>query len=537
MLFTISFLSIAFFSSLNYNTIQYRIVNEGVFKMTEKVYKQRWWTLAVMIIGLLIIGFDTTILTVALPTLASELEANTTELQWIMNIYVLFLASFLLAAGSFGDKYGRKKVLFIGLILFGITSIMAGFSQSVEMLMVARAFMGVAAAIMLPLTISILPTVFPAEERSQAISLWAAGMGVGLMIGPLLGGFLLNHFSWGSIFFINIPIILITIIGVIFFVPESKDMNASKLDWGGITLSSIGLMAIVYGLTEGPEQGWLSLEMILPTSIGLIVLIVFVIHQQKIKYPLLNLSIFHNARFTWGTIVGSILMFVLSGLLFFITQYMNFFFDATPLESGIKLMPLLGAYVIGAILSDIFVKRIGTKWMIVIGLFVMGVGLYFLSVLKADVTYGLFAMSLIIQGIGMGWILAPSMDAVMESLPQAELGVGAAVNNTIRQVGSTIGIAVLGSAISYWYTKGLTDKLAKFPDEVSGVASQSVGAAKLIALKLESPLKEQLSLNAGNAFLDGVNIALLISIALIIIAIIITILFLPSYSNDTFKEK
>src|SRR5690625_4161 len=505
--------------------------------MNEKLYKQRWWTLGVLIVGLLIVGFDTTILTVALPTLANDLDANTTELQWIMNIYVLFLAAFLLAAGSFGDKYGRKKVLFIGLILFGLTSIMAGFSKNAEMLMVARAFMGIAAAIMLPLTISILPTVFPPEERGKAISLWAAGMGVGLMVGPLLGGFLLDHFAWGSIFFINLPIILITIVGAMFFVPETKDPTAPKINWGGIILSSVGLMALVYGLTEGPEHGWLRIRMIIPTTIGLAVLVIFVVHQQKTKYPLLNLDIFRNARFTWGTVVGSILMFVLSGLLFFITQYMNFFYDATPLESGIKLMPLLGAYVVGAVLSDIIVRKIGTKWVIVIGLLVMGAGLYLLSVLTADSTYGQFAFSLTIQGLGMGWILAPSMDAVMESLPQAELGVGAAVNNTIRQVGSTIGIAVIGSIISYLYKQRMTNKLSSFSDDLLHHASQSIGAAKHIALKLETPLSEQLSLNAGDAFLDGVQAALLISIALIIIAMIVTILFLPSYVNDDLNEK
>lgn len=503
--------------------------------MDNKRYKNRWWTLGVMIVGLLVIGFDTTILTVALPTLSSELDASTTALQWIMNIYVLFLAAFLLAAGSFGDKYGRKKVLFIGLILFGVTSIMAGFAASSAMLIVARALMGIAAAIMMPLTISILPTVFPAEERGKAISLWAAGMGVGLMIGPLIGGFLLEHFAWGSIFFINLPIIVVTIVGVIFFVPESKDPHAAKTDWVGILLSSIGLMALIYGLTEGPEHGWLSMETLFPVVFGLVILIGFVLHQHRAKTPMLDLKLFRNARFTWATVVGATLMFVLAGLLFFITQYMDFFFNATPLESGIKLMPLLGAYVVGAIVSDVLVKKIGTKWIIVIGLFILGFGLYFLSILTAGSTYGELAVSFILQGLGMGLILAPSMDAVMESLPLRDLGVGAAVNNTLRQVGSTIGIAVIGSIISYQYEEQMAEKLADMPADVLQLASQSIGAAKKIALKLETPLREQLLLKAGNAFLDGVQMALLVSIVCLGLAIVVAILFLPSFAKT--KQK
>lgn len=499
--------------------------------MTKKLYKKRWWALGVLIISLLIVGLDTTILTVALPILSDELNASITELQWIMNIYVLFLAAFLLPAGSFGDKCGRKKVLFIGLILFGVTSIMAGFSQSVELLMVARALMGIAAAIMLPLTISILPAVFPPEERRKAVSLWAAGMGVGLMIGPLLGGFLLEHFVWGWIFFINIPIIFIAIIGVFYFVPESKDGDAPKTDWIGILVSSIGLMALVYGLTEGPEHGWLNSMTTFPVIIGIILVVIFVLYEKRLKNPLLDLKIFENPRFTWGTIVGTILMFILSGLLFFITQYMNFFFDATPLESGIKLMPLLGAYVVGAMLSDLLVGRLGTKWVIVAGLFVMGIGLFLLATLTTDITYGKFANSLIVQGVGMGLILAPSMDAVMESLPQAELGLGSGVNNAIRQVGSTVGIAVLGSVISFSYENGVANYLPDFPDEILNAVSQSIGAAKHIALKLETPLQEQLSLYAGNAFHDGVQMALFISIWLIIAGIIVTIIFFPSNFN------
>ncbi|MFT9816081.1 MFS transporter [Lysinibacillus sp. NPDC056185] len=498
----------------------------------KNVYKRRWWALSVLIIGLLVIGFDTTILTVALPVFVKELDASTTDLQWIMNIYILFLAAFLLSAGSIGDKYGRKKVLLIGLILFGITSIMAGMSDSTEMLIVARALMGIAAAIMLPLTMSIVPTIFPNNERGKAISIWAAGMGVGLLIGPLVGGFLLEHYAWESIFFVNLPIIAVTLVGVIFLVPESKDTASPKLDWSGMILSGLGLMLIVYGITEGPEKGWLSWETLLSIIIGLILLIFFVMYQRTIKHPMLDLSLFKNKRFTWATVAGCVVMFVLSGLLFFVTQYMVFFFNLTPLETGVRLMPFIGAYVVGTLISNGITSKIGTKWIIVAGLFVTAVGLYIMSMLNGDSTYSNLVVSFIVIGFGMGLMLAPAMDAVMESMPLQEVGIGSAVNNALRQVGGTLGIALMGSVITYNYERDLANSLNQMPNSLLKHAQQSIGAAKQIALKLEMPMKEQLLTHAGNAFLDGMKIALIIGIIVTIVGIITTILFLPS-----FKEK
>jgi|SRR5690625_753158 len=505
--------------------------------MNNQVYKRRWWTLSVLVIGLLVIGFDTTILTVALPVLTKELGASTTDLQWIMNIYILFLAAFLLSAGSMGDKYGRKKLLLIGLILFGLTSVMAGMSNSTEMLITARGLMGIAAAIMLPLTMSIVPTIFPTNERAKAISIWAAGMGVGLLIGPLIGGFLLENYRWESIFFVNLPIIIVTFIGVILLVPESKDNNASKLDWLGMILSGFGLMLIVYGITEGSEKGWFNLEILVTLTIGVCLLILFITYERKTNHPMLNITIFKNRRFTWSTVVGCVVMFVLSGLLFFITQYMEFFFNLTPLETGVKLMPLIGAYVVGAVLSDEIANKIGTKWIIILGLFILTIGLYLMSILNSDSTYSHLVVCFVVQGFGMGLILAPAMDAVMESLSLEEVGIGSAVNNALRQVGGTLGIALLGSVISYNYEQTLAHSLKQVPDSFLNLAQQSIGAAKQIAEKLEVPMKEQLLLKAGEAFLEGMHIALIISIGFVCAAILVTILFLPSFSNNKSPQK
>lgn len=496
-----------------------------------KKAKNRWWALTVLVISLLVIGFDTTILTVALPVLTVELNASTTDLQWIMNIYILFLAACLLSAGTIGDKYGRKKILLIGLVLFGLTSMMAAMSNSTEMLIVARGLMGVAGAIILPLTMSIVPTIFPAHERAKAISIWAAGMGVGLLIGPLIGGLLLEYYTWKSIFLINIPIILLTIIGVFLFIHESKDVKASKLDIVGMILSGVGLMLVVYSITEGPEEGWLSIKTFVPMMMGLLLLIVFILYQKRSKHPMLDLALFKNKRFTWATIAGVVVMFVLSGLLFFITQYMEFFFHYTPLKTGVRLMPLIGTYVIGALASNVITKRVGTKWIISIGLFVFGMGLYLMSTMQIDSTYGDLVISFIVQGFGMGLMLAPAMDAVMESLPRADVGIGSAINNALRQVGGTLGVAIMGSAISYYYEGEVESRLANAQPKMVETIQQSIGAAKQIAFKLEMPMKEHVLLHAGEAFLGGMKIALMIAVILVALGIITTLLFLPSFNK------
>lgn len=497
-----------------------------------KGYPHKWWVLAVLVFSLLVIGFDTTILTVALPVLTDELGASTTELQWIVNMYVLLLAAFILAAGSLGDRFGRKKVLLIGLVVFGIASVIAGFSTTTEILIISRGLMGMGAAIMMPLTISILPTVFPPDEQGKAISIWSAGMGVGLLIGPLIGGYILEHFNWGAIFFINIPMIIIAMTGVTVLVPESKDSRTRKIDWLGMVLSSAGLILIVYALTEAPEKGWDSMTILITLITGVTVLFLFVLWQWKATDPMLDLGLLQNARFTWATVAGVVMMFIMAGILFFITQYLAFFYDATPFESGVKLMPLIGAYTVGAIGSNGLVKIMSRKWAIVTGLMVLGIGMYLFTLLTADNTYGDMVYSFVVQGAGMGLMLAPAMDAVMESLHLDEVGIGSAVNNALRQVGTTLGIAIMGSVISYVYADGVQDSARKMmpeaPADMVDKIADSIGAAKHMALTLENPLQKQVLLEAGNAFLDGVHTAMWVGIGGVLLAMVTTILFFPS---------
>src|SRR5699024_3578932 len=500
-----------------------------------QAHRRKWWVLAVLVFGLLVIGFDTTILTVALPVLTDELGASTTELQWIVNMYILLLAAFILVAGSFGDRFGRKKVLLIGLVVFGVASVVAGYSTSTEMLIFARGMMGVGAAIMMPLTISILPTVFPPDERGKAISIWSAGMGIGLLIGPLLGGYVLVHFDWGAIFLINIPLIMITIVGVVYFVPESHDSRARKMDWLGMVLSSSGLIFIVYALTEAPEKGWGSPQIIAALSGGVIVLIAFILWQWKNPFAMLDLDLFRNARFTWATVAGTVMMFILAGILFFITQYLAFFYDATPFESGVKLMPLVEAYTIGALGSNVLTKKAGEIWTIITGFVVLGIGMYMFTLLTVESEYVDLVYCFVIQGLGMGLMLAPAMDAVMGSLHLDEVGIGSAVNNILRQVGSTLGIALMGSIISYVYADGIHDRASAFtpqpPKEMVDTLADSIGAAKHMALMLEKPMQKQVLLEAGNAFLDGVHAAVWFGVGGIILAIVTTVLFFPKHAD------
>lgn len=489
--------------------------------------KRRWWILGVLTFSFLIIGFDATILSVALPVLAADLQASTTDLQWITNAYLLVLAALLLPAGSFGDRYGRKKLLLLGLVIFGITSAMAGYASDLNVLIAARALMGIGAAIITPLTLSILPTVFPVEERGKAIGIWAAGAGIGLLIGPLLGGWLLEHYVWGSVFLINLPLIALVIVAALFLVPESKAPDSPRMDWLGMILSGLGFSLLIYGLIEGARKSWTDAEIIGTLAGGGVLLILFVLWQLKTKHPLLHMDLFKSRDFTWGTVAGCFVMFSLSGLLFFVTQYIQFVLGNSPLDTGIKLMPLIGAYVVGAIFSDVLATRLGRKWIVSGGLFILAIGFYLLSIVDVNSAYLFVTLCLIIQGLGMSLAMAPAMDAVMGSLPLAQAGVGSAVNNTLRQVCSTLGIAVLGSALSTGYSRSMRG-VEGLPAEINEIASLSIGTARQVALQIESPIREQLVMKADQAFIDGMSAALLFGAAMLIVGTIITVIFLPS---------
>ncbi|MGG4343458.1 MFS transporter [Paenibacillus lautus] len=500
-------------------------------------HKYRWWTLACLVLSLLIISFDVTVLNVALPTLSKELDAGTNELQWIMDSYLLVFSVLLLPAGSLGDRFGRKKMLFIGLIIFAITSLVAGFARTTDVLIVARAFMGVGGAIIMPLTFSILPTVFTPQEARKASAIWSASSGVGLLVGPLLGGFLIEKFSWGSIFFINVPIIAVVLIAGYFLIPESKNEKAHRIDWLSMLLSCIGLGSLVYGIIESSRLGWGSLQVILTLCAGTLFIALFIVRQKFAKEPMVNLSLFKHPLFTWATLAVCVIMFVLNGLLFFLTQYLQFTLDSNAYETGLRLIPFMAGMIVASLFSVRVASKLGTKWAIATGLLIMGIGLFLLSTIDVQDSYGFVAIYLVIQGVGFGLALSPCMSAVMESLPRTEVGIGSAVNNTLRQVSSALGVAVLGTLISIKYQNGINKVISDVPSQYVDYITNSIGTATKAAYTMDESIRSSILARINVAYIDGMDYTLKISSALLILCAVLIVVVLPKPLGVKSKEK
>ncbi|WP_274365002.1 MFS transporter [Paenibacillus thermotolerans] len=504
---------------------------------TQAAYKFRWWALACLVLSLLVIGFDMTILNVALPTMSKELNAGTGDLQWVMDAYLLVFATLLIPAGSLGDRYGRKKLLLLGLLLFGITSIAAGFATNIETVIVARACMGIGGAILMPLTFSILPTIFPPEEQGKASAIWAASSSFGLLIGPFLGGLLIEHFSWGSVFFINVPIVFTVLVAGIYFIPESKNPNAPRIDWLGMILSTSGFTLLIYGIIEAPQAGWFHSESIVCMIGGFIALTAFIVWQKMARAPMVDLQLFRIRSFTWATIALCFIMFVLNGFLFFVTQYLQFTLNNSAYETGIKLIPFMAGMVVSSLLCNRLSTVLGNKLVLVAGINILAAGLLIFSFVRPETGYHFTAVCLTIQGIGVGFSMAPAMTAVMSSLPIAQVGVGAGVNNALRQVSGTLGVAILGSIVSSTYSDRLLATI-ELHEKYADTVTKSIGTAFNIITSFSESDRAALVRNINAAFIDGMNLALTISAGIMFLGAVLIFALLPNQlkANETRKN-
>ena len=494
----------------------------------DRVYRRRWWTLGVMCLSLLVIGLDNTILNVALPTLVRDLHASTSQLQWIVDAYALVFASLLLTAGSLGDRYGRRRVLAAGMVVFGIGSVLSAFAQTPGNLIAFRALMGAGAALIMPSTLSIVSNVFPAEERGRAIGIWAGFSGIGIAIGPVIGGWLLEHFWWGSVFFINVPVIALAVLAGLFLVPESRDPAATPLDPVGAVLSTAGLTALTYGLIEAPSHGWTNGTILTSFAAAVVLLGAFVLAELRVRHPMMDVRLFENGRFTAASIGTALVFFSLFGALFFLTQYLQFVLGYGTLEVGVRLIPVAGALIVGAPLSARLVERIGTKAVVTGGLTLVGGGLLLLATASTASGYGLVASSLVVLGLGMGMTMAPATEAIMGALPRARAGVGSAVSTTVRQVGGVLGVAVLGSLLSSVYGTRMTDTLHGLPSTIVSAASDSVGAAVGIGARIGGAPGRALVDTAHSSFIHGMDVTLVVAAGVALIGALVALLFLPA---------
>jgi EmrB/QacA subfamily drug resistance transporter len=416
---------------------------------TPRDYERRWWTLGVLCISLVMIVMANASLNVALPTLAEDLHTGASGLQWIVDAYSLVFAGLLLTAGALGDRYGRRLALNCGLVIFGGASLVAALSSSADAVIGARAVMGVGAAFVMPATLSILAHVFPPKERPRAIAIWAGFAGVGIAMGGVVSGALLEQFWWGSIFLINVVVSALAMVVGFFLIPRSREKIHAPLDPLGAVLSIAGLAALVYGIIEAPDQGWGSARTLATFAIAGVILAGFVVWELRAKEPMLDLGYFRNSRFTAATTAITLVFFAMFGSYFLFTQYLQFVHGYDPLSAGLRVLPWALAYLLSATQSAKLVERFGQRLVVSSGLTIAGLGIVVLAVTSGVTTsYWWFALAVVIQALGMGITTAPSTGAIMRSLPLRKAGVGSAVNDTSRELGGALGVAVLGSLVS-----------------------------------------------------------------------------------------
>jgi EmrB/QacA subfamily drug resistance transporter len=446
--------------------------------------RRRWLVLAVLCASVLVVVLDGTIVNVALPTLATELGASTSELQWIVDAYVLVFAGLLMAAGSLGDRIGRKHVLIAGLTLFAGFSALGATAGSPGALIAWRAAMGVGAALMFPATLAILVNVFTvAKERAVAIAVWAATAGIAVALGPVTGGWLLEHFWWGSVLMINVPVVAVAVVAIAVLVPNSRDATIERFDPLGTLLSIGAIGTIVWAVIEGPTHGWTSPTSLVAFGTGAALLAAFVAWQRHTDHPMLDVSVFANRRFTAGSVAVTFAFFALMGFVFLVTQYFQFVRGYGTLEAGIRTVPFAIFTASTAPLSAKLAERVGTKAVVTAGLVSMAGGFAISAVTGVATSYWVIVVAMLFLGGGLGLVQAPATEAIMGSLPPAKAGVGSAVNDTARELGSTLGVAIVGSVFSSIYAGRLGTALAGsgVPGDAVEIAKESVGAAEVVA--------------------------------------------------------
>jgi EmrB/QacA subfamily drug resistance transporter len=488
-------------------------------------HPRRWWILGALSLSLMVIGLDLTVLSVALPVLVTDLKATTTQLQWIMDSYILVLAALLLPAGSLGDRIGRKRVLIAGLGLFLAGSLLCAYAWSAGSLIGFRAFMGLGGAIVMPLTLSVLPAIFSEQERPKAIAVWSVASGVSVALGPIVGGWLLGHYFWGSIFLFNVPFIVAALVAVVWLVPESRDPQPRQADPAGALLAAGGLTSLVYAIIEQPTRGW-DFVTLATLAAGIALLAAFAAWEARSRHPVLNVRLFASPRFAWAVVGFGLVGLVLTGAMFLFTQYLQDVEGHRPFDAGLRMIPIVVGMLVGAQAVSRLLPRIGTKAAMSAGFTLLAAGLALFGTASVHTGYGFVALCLTLMGAGLGTAMTPGLDAIMSAMPQGEFGAGSAVASTFRQVGAAIGVALLGDIYLNRYVAKL-HLPPGLPAPVVHIARQSVGAANAVAAKLPAPLAGQVRGQAHAAFMTGLDWALLLAAGVALLAAGLVAAFLP----------
>ena len=493
--------------------------------------KSRWWALAALSLSLLVVALDSYVLNTALPTLSARLGASTSQLQWITDAYTLAMAAVLLPAGQLGDRLGRRTVLLAGLALFGVSSVITSQVHTVGELIGMRAVMGAGAAVILPLSISVLPGLFPGDaERRRAVAVTAICTMLGMPAGPLLAGWMLTHFAWGSVFLINGPVAALSLAGVALLVPKSaadREPGAGRLDWAGALLSAAGLVAVIYGIISEPAHGW-DPSVLTALAGGAALLAAFTARQLREASPLVDLRLFASRGFTWGSVAFALVSFAMTGLLFVLTPYLQIVQDADAQVTGLRLLPMIGAMLVSAAVIEKSSARLGPRVVIAAGMLVSAAGLTALLWAPAGGGYGVPALALAVFGAGLGLSLPVSADVVLAVLPAARAGAGNALNRALQRIAVCLAPAILGSILNGAYRA----RLAGLPPGISAAATASVAAAHAVARRLPAGVGHRIVSTANHAYLHGLVEVALISAVVLAVGALLVLRFLPGRAPE-----
>ncbi|MFI9273537.1 MFS transporter [Kitasatospora sp. NPDC052896] len=499
-----------------------------------RVHRRRWPILGVLVLSLLVVVLDSSILNVALKTIADPVKglgASETDLEWATNAYTLAFAGLLFTWGVLGDRIGRKKLLLLGMTVFGLASLASAYSQSPGELIGARILMGVGGAAVMPTTLAIISNVFEPKERAKAIGIWSGAVGIAIAIGPITGGVLLEHFWWGSVFLVNIPIVLLALALMVVLVPDSKNPSPGRFDPVGVPLSIAGITAFVYGIIRAGDIGWLKPEALGIIAAGVVLLVLFILWERRTDHPALNVKLFRHRSFSAAVAVVGMVFFALMGLTFFLSFYMQAVRGFSPLKCGVLLIPLAAAQLIFSSRSAGLVKRFGHKAVTATGMALVTLALGSYAFVGTDSPIWHLEIALFAMGMGMANVMPPATAAVMASVPREKAGEGSAISNTVRQVGGALGVAVLGSILTSAYRSRMTPVLDSVPQLHSSPGtvkdlSGSITATQAFIEKV-GPRADALAAPANDSFVHAMHLAVGGSVTVGALGVLIALLWLP----------
>ncbi|HEY0521174.1 MAG TPA: DHA2 family efflux MFS transporter permease subunit [Ilumatobacteraceae bacterium] len=492
------------------------------------VFARRWVILGVLCTSLMIIVIGNTSLNVAMPRMSEALGLTNSQQQWVVDAYSLIFAGMLFTAGTLGDRFGRKGFMQAGIVVFGAASAYATFvASSAAEVIAARAFMGIGGALVMPATLSILVNSFPAHERAKAIGIWSGIAGGGGALGLVLGGWLVEHFWWGSAFAINVPVTIIALVLGARVVPTSKDRHPSKLDPAGALLSMAGLGLFVYGLIEAPKWGWGSTTSLAVIGAGMAVLGAFAMWELRSTSPMIDIRLFKDRRFGVSSIGMTLVFLTMFGFFFVVSQLFQLVLGYGSLESGLRMLPIMPVMVIFSTRAAGLVQRLGARTVVTTGMILTAAGVFILSSLSASSGYGHVLFGMLVMGSGMGLTMTPMTELIMSSVPRDKAGVGSAMNDTTREVGTTLGVAVLGSILSSGYTSHLGGAVSSLPDAARHTAEGSLAGALGVAHQIGGAQGTAIIDAAKSAWTQGLKLSMLIGAIIVLLAAAISARYLP----------